>query len=85
MLKQNDFDKEKALKQYWNFEKANAEDAMQDSYSANNEDIKIVARHLEEIPSDKRDELIDTISKTIDMYKKAIGFNKRRINEYGKA
>lgn len=46
------------------------------SYEPSN-DIKIVARHLEEIPSDKREELIETINKTIDMYKKAIGFSKK--------
>lgn len=77
ILKQNNFDMEKALKQYRSFEKANAEDAAQDSHSSNNYDIKIVARHLEEIPSDKREELVETINKTIDMYKKAIGFNNK--------
>lgn len=41
------------------------------------EDIKIVARHLEEIPSDKRDDLIKTINSTINMYRKAIGLDKK--------
>lgn len=47
------------------------------SNNLENEDIKIVARHLEEIPSDKRQELIKTINSTISMYKKAIGVDKK--------
>ena len=41
------------------------------------EDIKIVARHLEEIPVDKREELVDLISRTISAYKNAIERDKK--------
>ena len=37
------------------------------------ERIKILARHLEEIPDKDRDQLIDTIESTIDLYLKAKG------------
>jgi transcriptional regulator with XRE-family HTH domain len=50
-------------------------EAMKEAYA--DEDIKIVARHLEEIPSDKRDDLIKTINSTINMYRKAIGLDKK--------
>lgn len=50
-------------------------DTIRETYA--DEDIKIVARHLEEIPSDKRGELIKTINSTISMYKKAIGLGKK--------
>jgi len=35
--------------------------------------IRILARHLEDIPKDDRDELISTFESTIDMYLKAKG------------
>lgn len=51
-------------------------DDWKSTQSEHNEDIKIVARHLEEIPREKRSALIKTISSTIDMYKSAIGLDK---------
>ncbi len=61
----------------WEKQKAEAyAEAEREAAIENSEDIKIVARHLEDIPKDKREELIKTINSTIDLYKKAIGYNK---------
>lgn len=57
--------------------KASDDEAMREAFASTSDaDIKIVARHLEDIPKDKREELIKTINSTIDLYKKAIGYNK---------
>lgn len=63
-------------KKIYEFQKAVANDAV----SANMiyepaDDIKIVARHLEDVPIEKRKELVDNINRTIDMYLKAIGYD----------
>lgn len=70
-------------KKIYNFQKAVEQDAISESqlgekyYMEPAEDIKIVARHLEEVPPEIRKELVDNISNTIDMYLNAIKHDKK--------